>query len=36
MPPLIKTSSRDLKDVLDQITDLCQKCKTPVWALFCK
>jgi membrane-associated protease RseP (regulator of RpoE activity) len=36
MPPLIKTSSRDLKDVLDQITGLCQKCKTPVWALFCK
>ena len=35
MPALIESSKRDLKSVSDQVTEMCQKCKTSIWAVFC-
>jgi predicted metalloprotease with PDZ domain len=36
MPALVAESREDLKRVADEVTDLCAKCKTTVWALFCR
>jgi hypothetical protein len=35
MPALIDSSKQDLKSVSDQVTEMCQKCKTSIWAMFC-
>ena len=35
MPALIESSKQDLKSVSDQVTEMCQKCKTSIWAMFC-
>jgi hypothetical protein len=35
MPALIESSKQDLKSVSDQVTEMCQKCKTSIWAVFC-
>jgi hypothetical protein len=36
MPELVAASREDLKRVADEVTDLCRKCKTTIWALFCR
>jgi hypothetical protein len=36
MPTLVAESRADLKRVADEVTELCTKCKTTVWALFCR
>jgi hypothetical protein len=35
MPALIESSKQDLKSTSDQVTEMCQKCKTSIWAVFC-
>jgi serine protease Do len=35
MPALIESSKQDLKSVSDQVAEMCQKCKTSIWAVFC-
>jgi hypothetical protein len=35
MPALIASSKQDLKSVSDQVIEMCQKCKTSIWAMFC-
>ena len=35
MPALVASSKQDLKSVSDQVTDMCRKCKTTIWAVFC-
>jgi PDZ domain len=35
MPALVESSKQDLKSVSDQVTEMCQKCKTSIWAMFC-
>lgn len=35
MPALLDSSKQDLKFVSDQVTEMCQKCKTSVWSIFC-
>jgi hypothetical protein len=35
MPDLIQSSRQDLKYVSDQVTEMCRKCKTTIWAMFC-
>jgi PDZ domain len=35
LPALIEFSKQDLKSVSDQVTEMCQKCKTSIWAMFC-
>jgi hypothetical protein len=35
MPALIESSKQDLKSVSDQVIEMCQKCKTSIWAMFC-
>ena len=36
MPALIASSQQDLKSVADQVTDMCQKCNSSIWAMFCR
>jgi predicted metalloprotease with PDZ domain len=36
MPALVASSRDDLRRVADQVTDLCRKCKTTIWAVFCR
>jgi hypothetical protein len=36
MPALMASSREDLKAVADEVTDMCQKCKTSIWAVFCR
>lgn len=36
MPALIAASREDLAKVADEVTDMCGKCKSSVWALFCR
>ncbi len=36
MPTLIASSRQDLKSVADEVTDMCQKCKSSIWAVFCR
>lgn len=36
MPSLIAESRDDLKRVADQVTDMCVKCTTTIWAAFCR
>jgi hypothetical protein len=36
MPALVVSSKQDLKSVADEVTSMCQKCKTTIWALFCR
>jgi hypothetical protein len=35
MPALIQSSKEDLKSVSDEVTEMCRKCKTTIWAVFC-
>jgi PDZ domain len=35
MPDLIQTSKRDLKYVSDEVAEMCRKCNTSIWAMFC-
>jgi hypothetical protein len=35
MPDLIQTSKKDLRYVSDEVTDMCGKCRTSIWAMFC-
>jgi hypothetical protein len=35
MPALIESSKEDLKYVSDEVTEMCRKCKTSIWAMFC-
>lgn len=35
MPSLVASSKDDLKSVSDQVTEMCRKCKTTIWAIFC-
>jgi len=35
MPALIESSQKDLKYVSDQVTEMCGKCKTSIFAMFC-
>lgn len=35
MPALVESSKRDLKYVSDEVTEMCRKCKTTIWAMFC-
>ena len=32
---MIEPSKHDLKSVSDEVADMCQKCKTSIWAIFC-
>ena len=36
MPALIASSQDDLKRVADEVTDMCRKCKTTIWSVFCR
>lgn len=36
MPALVESSKQDLKYVADEVTNMCQRCKTTVWAMFCR
>jgi hypothetical protein len=36
MPALIASSKDDLKYVSDEVTEMCRKCKTTIWAIFCR
>jgi hypothetical protein len=36
LPALLADSKQDLKRVADEVTELCAKCKTTIWALFCR
>jgi len=35
MPDLMQRSRKDLKYVADQVTEMCGKCNTTIWAMFC-
>jgi len=35
LPSLIEPSKHDLEFVSEQVTEMCRKCKTSIWALFC-
>jgi hypothetical protein len=35
MPALVESSKQDLKYVADEVTNMCQRCKTTIWAMFC-
>jgi hypothetical protein len=35
MPALIESSRKDLKYVSDEVTEMCQKCNTSIWAMLC-
>jgi hypothetical protein len=36
MPALVEASKTDLKKVADEVTDMCSKCKSSIWAVFCR
>ncbi len=36
MPELIVSSRDDLKHIADEVTDMCVKCKSTIWAVFCR
>ena len=36
MPALIASSREDLNHVSGEVTEMCQKCKTTIWAVFCR
>jgi predicted metalloprotease with PDZ domain len=36
MPALMVSSRQDLKAISGAVTDMCVKCKTSVWAMFCR
>jgi hypothetical protein len=36
MPTLVDESKEDLKKVADEVTDMCAKCKSSIWAVFCR
>jgi membrane-associated protease RseP (regulator of RpoE activity) len=36
MPAMVVASKQDLKSVADEVTSMCQKCKTSIWAVFCR
>jgi hypothetical protein len=36
MPTLVESSKQDLKSVSDQVAEMCSKCKTSIWAVFCR
>ena len=36
MPALMVSSRQDLKAIAGAVTDMCVKCKTSVWAMFCR
>ncbi len=36
MPAMVVASKQDLKAVADEVTSMCQKCKTSIWAVFCR
>jgi hypothetical protein len=36
MPGLIASSREDLAKVAAEVTDMCGKCKSSVWAMFCR
>jgi PDZ domain len=36
MPALVASSKQDLKYVADEVTAMCLKCKTSIWAVFCR
>jgi len=36
MPAMVAASKQDLKAVADEVTSMCQKCKTSIWAVFCR
>jgi PDZ domain len=35
MPDLMQRSRKDLKYVAEQVTEMCGKCSTSIWAMFC-
>jgi hypothetical protein len=35
MPALIASSKEDLKYVSDEVAEMCRKCQTTIWAMFC-
>jgi hypothetical protein len=35
MPALIASSKEDLKFVSNEVAEMCRKCKTTIWAMFC-
>lgn len=36
MPALVASSKLDLASVAEEVTDMCQKCKGSIWAVFCR
>jgi hypothetical protein len=36
IPAMVAASKQDLKSVADEVTSMCQKCKTSIWAVFCR
>jgi len=36
MPALMVSSRQDLKAIAGAVTDMCAKCKTSIWAMFCR
>jgi membrane-associated protease RseP (regulator of RpoE activity) len=36
MPALISSSRQDLKAIAGAVTDMCAKCKSSIWAMFCR
>jgi predicted metalloprotease with PDZ domain len=36
MPELIASSRQDLQSVAGEVTKMCQKCKSTIWAMFCR
>ena len=36
MPALIVSSKQDLRSISDEVTEMCKKCKTSIWAVFCR
>ena len=36
MPALVASSKQDLRSISDEVTEMCQKCKSSIWAMFCR
>ncbi len=36
MPDLVASSKQDLTFVAGEVTEMCQKCKSSIWAMFCR
>jgi hypothetical protein len=36
MPALVASSREDLHAIAGEVTDMCAKCKTSIWAMFCR